>query len=192
MNKEMMVAGLLALAGCSASDLFVRSDFKTPSSGGTFNLDRTFRSGQDSGTVGGYAYAIGEKSGAGFRAYAGLLPGTYIAPPPGAGTATLVGTYELATMTGVNASFSQVTGFAGSASGALTLAADFAAQTLTTSSGALTVNGTFNAMGHLDGSVKYGSHSATLDGRVGAADAVGVFHGKSDTSLIAGGFLVKQ
>lgn len=191
--KKLLICALAAgLSGCSLADVFIKSSFETPSSSGTFsNLDSVFRSGTGTNAIGTYAFAVGDSGGTGFRAHAGIVPGAVVAtPPPSSGIATMSGTYQLATVTGINISYSDIQGFANSASGSITLTADFGAQTLTGSSGNFTVDGNFEGT-DLSGSIDYGGTSATLDGLMGADAALGVFHGRTDTSLIAGGFAVE-
>ena len=78
-------------------------------------------------------------------------------------------------------------------SGTLTLVADFDRNTLsgTSDNSLLRVNGTFEGKA-LGGSVVYRGMSGELSGRVGANQAVGAFHGKTDTSIMAGGFMVDE
>lgn len=192
MKFVLGLALMASLSACSLSDLFVKSDFKTPSASGNFSgLDTVFLSDVDTNQFGGYAYALGDTGGSGFRAYAGLLPGTAVAPPPTTGVATMTGRYQLSQITGINVGFTEISGFPSNASGSITLTADFGNRTLTGgSSGAqLLVDGTFEGS-DLSGRVIYNGEDASLDGVVGATTAIGVFHDKTDTSLMAGGFIV--
>jgi len=75
---------------------------------------------------------IGDTGGNGFRAHAGLLPGTAaVTPPPTTGVAIMSGRYSLAEATGIDVGYTSITGFATSNSGSITLTADFDNQTLT-------------------------------------------------------------
>ncbi len=179
-----------ALSACSDSELYVQSSFETPSSSGTFRgLDTVYLSGQDTNALGGYAYALGDTGGSGFRAHTGLLPGTATAPPPTTGVAVMTGSYSLGEITGIDIGFTSITGSPNRSSGALTLTADFANQTITGTSGSFEVEGTISGS-DLGGKIIFGAAEGKLTGVVGATAAVGAFHGRSDTRLIAGGFVV--
>lgn len=187
------------LSGCAAKTAsdFTTSGFATVAATSTgaeiSNSSLTRRtSGSDTNAAGdGYAYEVGVDGSNGFVARSGMLSTTSVAALPSTGTATMSGTYEVARVTGISLSGSLLTGSAVSASGALTLTADFAGQTLTgiSDNGLLAVNGTFNSQ-DLNGSVTYRGIPGQLDGLVGGDQAVGVFHGQTSTAIMAGGFMV--
>lgn len=138
----------------------------------------------------GNVYEVGVEGGDGFVARAGLIPGTTVTTLPTSGSATMTGTYESARVTSIDLTGSRLTGSARRASGSLTLEADFANNT-STGNQLLTVDGSFEDE-NLTGTVVYNNIRCTLSGKVGGSEAVGVFHGKTDTSLMAGGFIVEE
>ncbi len=152
------------------------------------------RSGSDVNSVGdGYAYEVGVDGGNGFVAQSGILASTQVADLPASGTATMTGTYSAARITSISLSNGRLSGLANNGSGALTLVANFDNNTLIGSSTnqLLYVNGTFAGKA-LDGTVLYRGIPGVLTGRVGGDQAVGAFHGKTDTAIMAGGFMVDQ
>ena len=141
----------------------------------------------------GYAYEVGVDGSNGFVARAGVLSSTSVPDLPTSGSASMSGRYSAARVTSIALSGGQLTGIANEGSGTLTLVADFDRNTLsgTSDNSLLRVNGTFEGKA-LGGSVVYRGMSGELSGRVGANQAVGAFHGKTDTSIMAGGFMVDE
>lgn len=185
------------LSGCLEADQ-TASGFKSATASGTLSgvstLASNVRSGRDFSavTTNGYAYAAGAIKDEGFQAYAGLTPGVSVSAPPASGTATMTGTFEVASVTAISVNGDSLSGFSSIDTGTLSLSADFGAQTLTgTGSGlrTLQINGTFSG-DTLSGRAIYNGLSGPLTGRVGSNEAIGVFHGDSDSAVHAGGFIV--
>ena len=193
-------ACLIATAGCvrDAED-YTTSAFATAVASGSSSAQIVSSTlthkiiGSDVNSDGdGYAYEIGVDGGEGFVARAGLLPGTRVPTLPTSGSATLTGTYEAARVAGIDLDNGRLIGFARKASGAITLEADFAGNTLSgrSDNDLLKVNGTFDDE-NLTGTVTYRDIPGALRGKIGGTEAIGIFHGKTSSSLMAGGFMVK-
>jgi len=194
MRSLILTSGLvLGLSGCLVADQ-TDSGFKTPLSGGTLSGNSKFQvdSGSDTSFVTGntYGYQAGAIKDEGFQAYAGIVPGASVIAPPASGTATMTGNYEVAYIEDIYVSGQFINGFSGIDRGSLTLNVDFSNGTVSGGNGGLlSVDGPF-AGDDLSGSVTYYGVEGPLDGLVGANEAIGVFHGNSDTDLHAGGFIV--
>jgi len=140
-----------------------------------------------------YAYEIGVDGGEGFVARAGLLFSRRVMILATSRSATLIGTYEAARVTGIDLNNEHLTGFARKGSVAITLEADFMDNTLsgTSDNDLLSVNGIFDDE-NLAGMVTYRNISGLLRGKIGGTEAIGIFHGKTSSSLMSGGFMVKE
>lgn len=192
LNKSVVAMLLvMSLGACEIEPDYVNSGFATPNSSGGFSEGLSNpRSGTDSDASGnGYAYQVGFDGGDGFRAVAGVLPGTTVGGAVTSGTVTYTGDYELVRVTGINVSGGLISGTPSFDSGTISLEADFGSGTLTGGDGSLTVDGTINGR-DLGGSVAYNGLGGRLDGEIGSARAVGVFHGNNDSTVYSGGFLV--
>lgn len=199
MRGRFVVLTLAAfgLSGCLEPDQ-TSSGFRSVSASGTVSgvssTSTNVRSGSDfsSVTSNGYAYAAGAVKDEGFQAYAGIASGASVSPPPVTGSATLTGTFEVATVTTIFKNGDNLNGFSSFDSGPLSLSANFDAKTLTgTGSGTreLEINGTFSG-DKLSGTAIYNDVSGPLTGLIGSNEAIGVFHGNSDSDIHAGGFIV--
>ena len=202
MNRYfVLAAAMLPLSACSS--LFAENSnsfFATPDAAGNLNeLDNVSYSSNNVSplTGNGYAYQVGGNDGDGLRGYAGIINGTGVTAPPTSGTASMSGSYALAGIANIyeyGSGYNQTTvaGTPFTDGGSITLTADYGAGTLTGSAGfsyPITVNGTISGT-TLRGTVTYDGVTGPLEGLVGAIEAVGAFHGNSDTQLHAGGFIV--
>ena len=187
----MMIFGT-ALSGCLEADQ-TASGFKTPIAEGVMsgNSNSNVAFGGDGSPVTGnaYSYQAGGIKDEGFQAYSGIVPGADVSAPPTTGTATMTGRYEVAVVEGIFTTGETVNGLGGTRSGSLTLEANFANGTLVGSGGQLSVDGTFSGT-TLSGTATYDGLSGPLRGLVGSDEAIGVFHGNSDSAVHAGGFIV--
>jgi len=157
-------------AGCiSDADDFTTSNFAAAVAVGTSSAEianstlTQRQTGSDVNSDGdGYAYETGVQNGAGFFARAGLIPGTSVSSLPRSGSARMSGHYEAARVTGIDLN-----------------------------NGILNVNGTFEGQ-TLEGDVVYSGIPGTLSGKIGGDEAIGIFNGKSESAIMAGGFIVAE
>ncbi len=194
-STKLSLTLVISLSGCGIGDAIqdrsTLSGFSTPNASGVISagLTNTISGLDTDGSGGGYAYQAGALSGEGLKAVAGIIPGTNVGALPISGAATLTGTFEVVTITGISTSGDTISGIALTSSGALSLDVDFGNGTLTGSSGLLSVDGNFSSA-NLNGTVTYNGVSGTLDGLVGGTQTVGVFHGNNFEAIYAGGFIV--
>lgn len=186
--------------GCTQeADDFTESGFTTVvASGGSAQISGTTLSNSTSSANinndgDGYAYEVGVDDGNGFVARSGVISSTSVAALPTSGSASMSGQYSAARVTSISLAGTQLTGVANNGSGSITLLADFEKHTLkgTSDNSLLVVRGNFTGKA-LNGSVVYRGIPGTLTGLVGGDQAVGAFHGKTDSSIMAGGFLVDE
>lgn len=171
-----------------------QSDFVTLAADGSMDtgLDVRLDSGDSDFSGNGYTIEIGGEAGftsAGFRASAGMFPGSSVGDLPSTGTAVLSGTYEVVYGNSITASALGTKGLFGYSSANIDLTADFTNGTLIGQTSRLVVSGLFSGS-VLDGFVTFDGTAGTLDGLIGGDNAIGIFHGHSDTEIFAGGFLV--
>ena len=188
-------------AGCiSDADDFTTSNFAAAVAVGTSSAEianstlTQRQTGSDVNSDGdGYAYETGVQNGEGFFPRAGLIPGTSVSSLPRSGSARMSGHYEAARVTGIDLNNGRLTGFARTARGSMTLTADFDDHTLkgTSNNGILNVSGTFAGQ-TLEGDVVYSGIPGTLSGKIGGDEAIGIFNGKSESAIMAGGFIVAE
>ncbi len=191
---SMALFAAIGLGGCAkTADDFTDSGFKTPVgiSIPASELNQTV-SGYDRNAKGdGYAYVVGNQEGDGFRAYSGILDTSAVSRvQPESGSVTLLGTYEVASITQIDLSSTFLFGKPNRTSGNIELTADFDDNTLTgrTPSGNLRISGEFSGK-NLGGSVRYLDTAGKLTGLIDGNEAVGAFHGNDGTTIFAGGFL---
>lgn len=135
---------------------------------------------------GGYTYsAVLNDVGAVTRS--DIDPGLRIIDPPLTGTPTFTGTYDMTMITDITGASGNLTGTTRDISGPLTLGIDFGAQTLSTLSGDLDVQGQFTG-NVLSGTVSYDGLEGQMLGNVGARQAIAVFTRQEADSIFAGGF----
>ena len=126
-------------------------------------------------------------------AYAGIAPGFDVGATVDTGTATYSARYTYVTVD-YETSFFGLSGNPRSDGGIIDLSADFAAGTLTGSTGELAVDGSINC-DDLSGTVtvQYSSYdnpvTGKLDGFIGDTGTIGAFHGSDDETALAGGFV---
>jgi len=182
----MTVVGC-GLSACNLTGDPTNSGFATPSS---------------SGAIAGKASGIGLRSGSDSSSVTGNVYAT-VSAAPAMGSATMTGRFEVAIIQGVSTDGTQVSGSTGIDSGSLTLVADFDGGTLTGSAtgadagslnpylrnNALEIDGTFDGS-ELSGTATYDGVTGPLRGLVGGNEAIGAFHGHTDTKVHAGGFIV--
>jgi len=198
----------LSMAACNLTGGDIsESRFATPSSSGTFSepgrdilRDSGLRSSTTNNLV---AYNITGADFEGFRATAGIASGASVTAPQDGGNATLSGRFDLVTMQSITESGDRISGVSFGDFGNLTLVADFVDDTLTGSStgfdagslntrlrnNPISVDGTISGT-TLSGTVTYNGVTGPLQGLVGGNEAIGAFHGNSDSQIHAGGFIV--
>jgi hypothetical protein len=192
----------LALAACeevaapaNVDAVTTRASTVTPSAAGTFAEDLIDPQGEQYSVASGngYAYQVGiNATQTGLVARAGLLPGTAVTTPaPAVGSSSMEAIYHLRTISNASIVDGELISTSVFKAGEITLVADFSNETLTGSSGALTINGIFDT-GVLSGTASYGTINGTLSGVVGADQAVGAFQGSNTDSVMAGGFQVSE
>jgi len=200
LRKFSIIASFsIALAGCEASTLFdedVAGIIETDSgqidvdTDGVISTTQTILlSGSDVTTGNGYAYVIGyEPDTQLVEARAGIATTTDLGMQPTSGAAVMTGTYEVGQVDALDLDDDNVPmGTSTTESGTITLTADFFNETLTGSSGNLTVAGEMSD-GALTGIVTYQGLDGTLVGEIGETDAVGAFYGHDANTVFAGGF----
>lgn len=199
MRRPAIIAAFAALSACqSTQDAATNTGFRTPNANGFINdgvltgpiSGQAYRVRDAEGD--GFAYSVGkaQSSGDGFVGFAGLLPTTSVRAQPSNGTATYDARYNVLTIEGIDLNGELLTGQIGSASGDITLRADFKENTLRGSDGRLRVRGELvegsNAIG---GTVTFKDVSGDLRGKAGSDEVVGAFHGNNANIIYAGGFI---
>lgn len=199
--------GLLALglvAGCSNEGTSgVTTGFAAPDASGAIpGLDRTFVNNVITSSITGnaFAYEVGAITEDGFHAYSGLVPGTAVTPPPSTGQATYTGVFFVGFMGDLTTDDVSVTGIPGEDTGSIVMDIDFANGAMTAqgigiddntdallNGNAFEVTGTFSGT-QMTGTATYNGVSGPMEGLMGGNEAIGVFHGESNTQLHAGGF----
>ncbi len=194
MNQGIISALLAAavLAGCtSVQERSTNSQFAEVTADGTFKKPLgSPRTGSDVDANGeGYAYQVGTGANGGLAGQSGLLPGTDTQSWASSGTATLTGSYEVLSISGIGLDGDQIYGFSKHDSGAITLTADFAGNTLkgTSYDGALAINGEMSGK-DMTGNATFNGVQGDLSGVAGSDQAFGVFHGNNEDLIFAGGF----
>lgn len=184
----------LTLAACSttASD-HTDSRFSSVDASGDFSTNLDPSKAQVSNVVAGsYSYQAGVlPDGGGFLAEVGIVPTVTISAQPVTGSTAFVGNYELGGVGNISLSGDLLFGQVFTDTGSILISVDYDDNTLagTSDNGRLVVDGTFNGS-NLDGGVTYEGISGDLDGLVGGLEAVGIFHGKDNETIYAGGFRV--
>jgi len=210
MLRKSFVLAVVGL-GMSACNLIgdpTNSGFTTPTNDGTIvgkvNTSPS-RSASERSTITGnvYGYQVGAVKGDGLQGFAGIASGATVSAPLASGSATMNGTFRVGAIQNVSQNGTSFSGLAFNDVGALTLVADFDAQTLTGSgtgedgaginsrlnNNVLEIDGRFNGS-TLSGTATYDGVSGPLQGLVGANEAIGAFHGHTDGAVHAGGFIV--
>ncbi|QMU57255.1 MAG: hypothetical protein GKR98_02945 [Boseongicola sp.] len=183
------------LAGCIGIEDqdWTHSGIQTATASGIPVTLSNERNATVTGAVGTVHFVTGTDTSLGAVAYAGLDPFVDV----GANlttNASFFGDWEVLAIEGITVTSTgytsgYISGLQTSETGVITLDADFAAGTLTGTSGNLDVAGTFTGS-DIDGSVSYKGLSGDLDGMIGANGAAGAFHGNSSTMVYSGGFAV--
>lgn len=159
-----MVAGGMALGACQAP--------------ANENFDGTFG---DNLIVAGNGSNYGIEVTNGVPTVAGSVQGGTATGLIGSGTATYTGLYEVVHYLAGDDEFT-------TDGGAITLAADFDAHTLTGSAGDLTIDGEISDL-TLSGDASYAGIDGSLIGVIGADRATAYFGGTNGNSAFAGAFL---
>ena len=209
---SILIINSSLLAGCGGSSLFdspsnstpttldTKTSFLVPTSNSSFSVtdfdseaEGYIKDGED-----GVGYAVGIidnfPGSDEYAGYAGLHSSTTVSELPSQGTAVMKGEVELAEIYDIKPTISGSSIFTGSFykdEGVISLTADFGAGTLKGNSGSLYVDGKFTSK-DLGGNVTYKGVAGDLTGLIDGNKAIGAFHGKTSTSLYAGGFLVKK
>ena len=199
------------LSACSNAQLYGETNFATPKSSGyidtgSFNDYAQYKSPSD-----GYALILGITNGDKFAAYAGVNRNVTVDRNTSGGTATYTATVDIFSYESIRDTGSFIVADPTAYSGVIDLTADFDAGTLNGNSGIisgtsydgqfsysksatarLTVNGDLSGS-TLSGTVIFNpangsSGTGALKGLAGDDLVVGVFHGKQDDFIFAGGF----
>lgn len=188
------ICGAVSLAACEVTqDEATTSGFTNPSASG--RISGVLSSApvvpiiDDDGA--GFSFTAGSTGGDGLRAVAGLVEGTTVNFRPSVGTGSYAGVYALVYVDDIDLSGGVITGQRDADVGVLTLTADFANDTLTSTDSALKVNGVMNGR-TLSGSVTYRGLRGALEGLVGGDKTVGAFHANNADLIYAGGFLADR
>ena len=203
-SKALGLIALTVAAGCNLTGDPTNSSFATPSSSGRLSEASDGRTGSDFSflTGNGYAYQVGAVSNDGLQGFAGIVPGAEVTAAPATGSAQFTGTFEVALIGSILTYNTEVSGQTTFDAGTITLTADFDDNTLT-GGGTGVDGGSFNYLlrenvltidGDLSGSTLTGTATyrgvtGPLRGLVGSNEAIGAFHGHTDSQVHAGGFI---
>lgn len=195
-TTRMIFRGALAaalatsLSGCLLVDVNTFSGFYTPGASGSSpqGYGAVVASGEvENAAVGGVQYfaALGDGTAS---AYSGVTASSDVGNIVTSGEAVYLADYEVAVISNLRYSGTDMNGVSSTDSGNILLRANFADATLTGEDGALTVDGAISG-GDLGGKVTYAGTGGELDGIIGQQGVVGAFHGNDGTKVFAGGFV---
>jgi len=134
----------------------------------------------------GFAFRIGVLDNQ-LIAEAGILPTSTVQNLPSAGTADFTGVAYASTYVDAEVVNGTLQGVDNTSVSSLTLTANFETGALTGSNADISVDGNFTA-NDLSGTVTHDGMTASLTGLVGTDVVLGAFQGKTEDSVIAGGF----
>jgi len=133
---------------------------------------------------GGYAFSATIDDSGTAMTNASILPGVVIRPAPIMGDGTYTGHFELEQITNI----SNGAGDTSSANGPLKLSVNFETGSVTTTEGALEVNGQISG-NTLNGTVSYNGLEGDMQGNLGDRQIIGVFESTTSAeNIYAGGF----
>ncbi|MEJ2003039.1 MAG: hypothetical protein P8X77_16980 [Maritimibacter sp.] len=197
MSKTFLLLSAAAVMGLSGCLSATSSEFADPNGTSAsavipVDLDVLLSGQVYDNNLGGAAYLTGIDP-FGVRAYAGVMPDSWVGSDISSGTAIYLADYEVAYVFDVDIAYKPfgtdaLSGSYSYTTGQITLVFDADAGTLTGTDNALTINGTVSG-GDITGTSTFAEVDGELVGIVGSEGTVGAVHGHSDALVYAGGFV---
>lgn len=190
------ISASLAVAACSSGGTDT-SQTTLLNDDGTFVTPLTDPRGsivRQTGTENGYAFQVGyNEDRTGFETQAAMFDVDTLAAPTSGGSADMTGFYQLEALVSPVMIDGDLSGTRLTRPArAITLTVDFENNAVSGADGGLVLDGQFTSTGQLDGTASFQGMTGDLSGVVSDADAIGVFEGKNETGVFAGGLIVAR